>query len=303
MKLTKLKDLAAMASQMTEKTVIAVVEAHEEHTLEAVVQAAKAGIMMPMLIGNEDKINAILEKQGEAASRYSIIDTAGVEQSLKKAVELIQTNKANAIMKGKLESGQYLKAILSKENGIVSGGKLSLFALFEIPQYHKLLAVSDMGLNTYPDIEGKKAIVQNAVRLMHAIGIDNPKVAVLSSVEKLNPKMPDAVDAHALKTMNMCGEITECVIEGPISFDLATSGEAARIKGYDSPVAGDADILIVPDIAAGNMLVKSFTGFAGAMTAGTVLGAKIPIILTSRSAETSDKYYSIALAAYASAKY
>jgi phosphotransacetylase len=137
------------------------------------------------------------------------------------------------------------------------------------------------------------------VALLHTLGIENPKVAVLSSVEKVNPKMPDSVDGDALKRMNQTGEIIGCAVEGPISFDLATSSEAARIKGFDSPVAGDADLLIVPDIVSGNILAKCLTGFAGATTAGAVLGARVPVILTSRSAEASDKYYSIALAACA----
>jgi phosphotransacetylase len=195
-----------------------------------------------------------------------------------------------------------MKAIVAKENGLVpQGRKLSLIGFYETPKYHKLFAVSDMGLNTYPDLAGKRLIIENAVQLLHALGIENPKVAVLSSVEKVNPKMPDAVDGAQLKLMNARGEITGCTVEGPISFDLATSREAAAIKGYDSPVAGDADLLIVPDIAAGNILVKCLTGFCGALTAGAVLGARVPVILTSRSAEAADKYYSIALAACAAA--
>jgi phosphotransacetylase len=148
-------------------------------------------------------------------------------------------------MKGRLESGPFMKAIVSKENGLVPAGvKLSLIGFYETPKYHKLFAVSDMGLNTYPDLEGKKRIIENAVGLLHLLGIDTPKVAVLSSVEKVNPKMPDAVDGDALKAMNQIGELAGCIVEGPISFDLATSADSARIKGYLSPVAGDADLLI-----------------------------------------------------------
>lgn len=303
MKIRSFEDLAKEAREMTKKTIIAVVEAQDEHTLESVIKATQDGIMVPVLIGNDEKIRELLTHFGADPAVFEIVATSGVEESLAKAVSLIHAGKASAIMKGKLESGQFMKAIVTKENNLLAGGKLSLVGLYETPKYHKVFAVSDMGLNTYPDLEGKKIIVKNAVQLLHALGYDNPKVAILSSVEKPNPKMPDAVDGEALKQMNKDGEITGCIVEGPISFDLATSSDSARIKGYDSPVAGDADLLIVPDICAGNILVKCLTGFGDARTAGTVLGAKVPVILTSRSAETSDKYYSIALAACAAARF
>lgn len=303
MKINCFADLATEAKNMTKKTIIAVVEAQDEHTLESVIKATEDEIMVPVLIGNVDKITEMLKHFGADPSKFNIVATNGIDESLQKAVELINAGKATAIMKGKLESGQFMKAIVTKDNGLLTGGKLSLVGFYETPKYHKLFAVSDMGLNTYPDLEGKKAIIENAVKMLHALGLESPKVAVLSSVEKVNPKMPDAVDGDALKTMNLNGEITGCIVEGPISFDLATSTDSAKIKGYESPVAGDADLLIVPDIAAGNILVKCLTGFCGANTAGTVLGAKVPVILTSRSAEASDKYYSIALAACAAASY
>ena len=297
MKITCFKDLADEAKKMEKKALIAVVEAHDEHTLESIINAAKDGLMIPMLIGDNEKICGMLNKFGADHSDFDIIPSAGAEESLKCAVESVNSGKATAIMKGKLESGDFLKAIVNKENGLLVGGKLSVAGFFSPPQYHKILAVSDMGLNTYPDVEGKRSIINNAVGMLNTLGLSKPKVAVLASVEKLNPKMPDTVDADALKQMNVRGEITNCIVEGPISFDLATSAESAGIKGYDSPVAGDADLLIVPDIVSGNILAKCLTGMAGAQTAGTVLGAKIPVILTSRSAEASDKYYSIALAA------
>ena len=303
MRIACFNDLAEEAKKMTRKTVVAVVEAHDRNTLESVIKAASDGIMVPLLIGRAAEIKEILIKLGESPAEFEIIDSAGVEKSLEIAVESIREGRALTMMKGHLESGDFMKAILQKESGLVTGGKLSLIGFFETELYHKLFAVSDFGLNTYPDLDGKKAIVENAVRLFLALGFENPKIAALSSIERLNPKFPDAVDADALKRMNLNGEIKNCVIEGPIAFDLATSAEAARIKKYESPVAGDADLLLVPDICAGNMLVKSLTGFGGCRTAGTVLGARVPIILTSRSAEASDKYYSIALAACAAAGY
>ena len=265
MQIESFKDLAAEAAKRRKKTVVAVVEAQDEHTLESVVEATEDGIISPVLIGNAFKVQKLLVQLGADASKFEIMDSADTDESLQTAIALIHMGKANAIMKGRLESGEFMRAIVRKENSLVpEGGKLSLIGFYETLYYHKIFAVSDMGLNTYPDVAGKKLIIENAVELMHALGNRNPKVAVLSSVERVNPKMPDAVDGAALKAMNASGALTGCIVEGPISFDLATSKEAAQIKGYKSPVAGDADLLIVPDIAAGNILVKCLTGFCGA---------------------------------------
>ena len=299
MAIKSFKELAAAASAMPVKTVVAVVEAHDNHTLEAVIEAKKDGIIEGLLIGNAEKIAEILTANGANPADYEIIGTNSLEESLQAAVENINAGKATAIMKGKLETGQFMKAIVNKANGLMAGGLLSLVGLYEHANYHKLLAVTDQGLNTYPDVNGKKNLIINAVGLLKKLGVEEPKVAVLAAVEKVNPKMPESVDGAELKKMNQEGEITGCIVEGPISFDLAVKQGAAAIKGYESPVAGDADVLVVPDIAAGNILVKCMTDYAGAMTAGTILGAKVPVIVTSRSAEASDKYYSIALAAYA----
>ena len=299
MQIKSFKELAAAAAAMPVKTVVAVVEAHDNHTLEAVIEAKKDGMIEGLLIGNAEKIAEILTANGANPADYEIIGTNSLEESLQVAVENINAGKATAIMKGKLETGQFMKAIVNKANGLMAGGLLSLVGLFESPAYPKLLAVTDQGLNTYPDLNGKKNLIINAVGLLHSLGIEEPKVAVLAAVEKVNPKMPESVDGAELKKMNQEGEITGCIVEGPISFDLAVKKGAAAIKGYESPVAGDADLLVVPDITAGNILCKCMTDYAGAMTAGTILGAKVPVIVTSRSAEATDKYYSIALAAYA----
>ena len=299
MQIKSFKELAAAASAMPVKTVVAVVEAHDNHTLEAVIEAKKDGMIEGLLIGNAEKIAEILTANGANPADYEIIGTNSLEESLQVAVENINAGKATAIMKGKLETGQFMKAIVNKANGLMAGGLLSLVGLFESPAYPKLLAVTDQGLNTYPDLNGKKNLIINAVGLLHSLGIEEPKVAVLAAVEKVNPKMPESVDGAELKKMNQEGEITGCIVEGPISFDLAVKKGAAAIKGYESPVAGDADLLVVPDITAGNILCKCMTDYAGAMTAGTILGAKVPVIVPSRSAEATDKYYSIALAAYA----
>jgi len=300
MKISSFKKLAESVKQMKEKACVAVVCAHDLHTLEGIVAARQEGMIEPVLIGVADQISAILTSLGEKASNYEVIDRHSIEESMETAAGLVKQGKAGVIMKGKLESGPFMKGILNKENDLRTGGVLSVTGFFEMPAYHKLIAVTDIAINPHPDLEGKKSILLNAVHLLHALGHENPKVAVLASAEKVNPKIPETVDGDLLKQMNVNGEISGCIVEGPISFDLATSMEAARIKGYESPVAGDADLLFVPDLTCGNVLVKSMTGMAGAVTAGLVLGAKVPVILVSRAAEASDKYYSLALAAYAS---
>jgi phosphotransacetylase len=299
MKITKFRDLADEAKRMTKKTVVAVVQAQDEHTLDAIVNAKRENIVDALLIGDEAKIKEILAHLGANAGDFNIIPAASQEEALRLAVENIHAGKASAIMKGKLESADFLRAVVSKENNLRGGGKLSLVGFYETPAYHKLFAVSDMGMNTTPDLDTKRAILENAAGLLRKLGVETPKVAVLSESEKPNAKIPASVDAEALKKLYDAGEITGCVVEGPISFDLATSSEAAKIKGYNSPVAGDADLLIVPEIVSGNVLVKCLTGMAGATTAGTILGAKVPVIMMSRSAGTADKFYAIALAAIA----
>jgi phosphotransacetylase len=292
-----LKDLAASAASFEEKPVVVVVEAHDGHTVESVAGAAAAGIVRPVFIGNLPKISKLLGSLGTSALDFERIPSDGVQDSLRKAAELIHAGEAAALMKGSIETSVFMKGVLNERNDLLAGGRLSLAGVFETPGYHKLFVISDMGVNTYPDFECKRVIVENAVFMLNKLGNPRPKVAILAAIEKLNPKMPDTVDADALKKMNEVGKIGNCIVEGPISFDLATSAEAAEIKGYKSPVAGDADLLVVPDLIAGNILAKCVTGMAGGKTAGTVLGAKVPIILTSRSAAASDKYNSMALAA------
>lgn len=299
MKVTKFADLVTAAKGMPKKAVVAVVQAQDEHTLDAIVEAKKEGIIDALLIGNIAEIKALLTKLGGSESDYTLIPASSTEEALKLAVENINAGRASAIMKGKLDSSEFLKAVVSRDSGLRGSGKLSLIGFYETDKYHKLFAVSDMGMNIAPDVEGKRAIIDNAVGLLRKLGVDKPKVAVLADTEKVNPKVQASVDGAALKKLYESGEIKDCIVEGPISFDLSTSAEAAKIKSYDSPVAGDADLLIVPEIVTGNVLVKCLTGIAGAATAGTILGAKIPVIMTSRSAEAADKFYSIALAACA----
>ena len=302
MAITSFQDIVTAVQNNEKKTKVAVVQAQDKHALEAVVEATADGLISPILIGDADAIAAILGELGANADDYEIIAAEDEAAALAKAVELVKAGEANAMMKGKLQTGDFMRAVV-KDDEMKRGGLISLVGLYETPKYHKLFAVSDMGMNTYPDLEGKKKILLNAVELLHAMGVECPKVACLSAVEKLNPKMPDAVDGDALKQMNAAGEIEGCLIEGPISFDLAMVQGAAADKGYESPVAGDADLLLVPDIVCGNVLVKCLTEFADAGTAGIMVGARVPLIVTSRSAKSSDKYNSIALTAFVGQNY
>jgi phosphotransacetylase len=291
-------ELATTVIANSKKSRVAVVNADDAHTVEAVTIAQKDGLIETILIGDQGIISKELTAQGENPADFNIVHAADTQTALATAVSLINSAEADVLMKGHLETADFMRAILNKENDLRAGDVLSVAGFYELATYHKLLAVTDQAINTYPDLDGKRAILENAVGLLNAFGISRPKVAVLAAVEKLNPKMKETVDADALKKLNLSGEITDCIVDGPLSFDIATSNEAADIKGYKSEVAGDADLLVVPDLVCGNVLVKALTGFAKAITAGTVLGAKVPVVLTPRSAEATDKYYSLALAAY-----
>lgn len=298
MKINSFKELETSVQAKDKKARVAVVSAIDEHTVEAATNAVRNGLIDAILIGDKDIIADILVKHNDDISNYKIIDKKNVSDCIVAMAELIKNGEADAIMKGQLQTGDFMRGILSKENDLRTGNLISVVALFEIPSYDKLLAVSDVAVNTYPDLEKKKGIAINAVNTLHEIGIENPKVAVISSVEKVNPKMPDSVDAAELMKMNSEGNIEGCIVEGPISFDIATDKEAAEIKGYGGQIQGDADLLLVPDIVSGNVIAKCITGMAGGMTAGTVVGAKVPVILTPRSASAIEKYFSIALAAF-----
>jgi len=282
---------------MENKTKVCVVNAQDEHTLQAVSEAVNEGLIDAILVGDEAQIKEILEKLGQDVSKYTIVPAATLEESLATSVQLVKDGKAHALMKGKLQTAEIMRAVVH-DDYLKGTGMISLIGLYETPKYHKLFAVSDIGMNTYPDLEAKKKIVINGVNLLHAMGVETPKVGCLAAVEKLNPKMPETVDGDALKQMSKTGEIPGCIIEGPISFDLAMVKGAAAVKGYESPVAEDADFLLAPDIVCGNVLVKCLTEFADAETAGIMYGAAVPMIITSRSAKPSDKFNSIALTAF-----
>lgn len=283
-----------------DKKKVAVVAAEDEHALESVFKARNEGIVEPILIGNEEKIREISKQLNEDLKDLTIINVEEPKEAAIKAVELAREGKAQVIMKGKIQTADLLRAVVNKENGLGTGRIMSHMAMHEIPNYHKLLAVTDGGMMMYPNVQEKKQIIENAVDIFKAIGYTKPKVGILAAVENVNTKMPETVDADNLKQMNINGEITDCLIEGPISYDLVMSKESAEIKGYKSDVVADADILVVPNITTGNILGKSLVYSAEAKMAGFVIGAKVPIVLTSRGSTAEEKYLSLVLSASAS---
>ena len=292
-------DLIKKVQNLDSKKKVAVVSAQDEHTLEAVFKAKKDNIVEPILIGNKKKIIEILSRLHESVLEESIINVESDSEAAEKAVELINENKADFIMKGKIQTADLLRAVVNKENGLRTGKVMSHIVIHEIPTYHKLLAVTDGGMMMYPNNNKKKQILENAVSTFLALGYENPKVAVLAAVETVNPKMQESVDADMLKKLNIKGEIKNCIVEGPISYDLTMSKESASIKGFVSPVTGEADIIVVPNITVGNILGKSLVYSAGAKMAGFIVGAKVPIVLTSRGSTSEEKYLSLALSASA----
>ena len=287
------EQLKEMLRSMPVKRRVAVAPAQDEHTLEAIGHALADGLVEPILIGDEPKIREILEKLSIPAEGIRIIHEEDPSASIQKAADMAREGEADCIMKGKTETGALMKILVNRERGIRKNDTMSLLAFMESPYYHKVFAITDVGLLTYPNKEQKKAAIANAVEAFHTLGVECPKVAVLAAVEKVNPKMKETVEAAEIKAEGMEG----CVIEGPISYDLAMDPGAASIKGYESPIAGDADILVVPDIVSGNIAAKSLTVAGGARTGGVVLGAKVPVLLVSRAASADDKYMSIVLAA------
>ncbi len=291
------EELIGTVQKQEIKKRVGVIGADDPHTLEAVFRAKKDGLVEGVLIGNKVKIKEVLRTIGEENNGMTIVDVKELEEAAIKGVRMVNEGYIDFIMKGKIQTGDLLKAVVNKDYGLRTGGIMSHIAIHEMKNYHKLLAVSDGGMMTYPNLEQKKQIIQNAVNAFIAMGYEKPKVAVLAAVEKVNTKMPETMDAFSLKEMNRDGLIENCIVEGPISYDLTMSRESATIKGYDSPVTGDADVMIVPDIQTGNILGKCLVYSAGAKMAGFVLGAKCPIVLTSRGSTSEEKYLSLALCA------
>ncbi len=275
---------------------VAVICAEEAHTLEAVMSAGRDGIAHPILIGNRHKIE---EELGEYKDycEYTIIHAADTAKALDVTVDLVRKGETDAIMKGLIQTSDMMNMVVNKENGLRTGNLISHILVLKIPTYHKLLAITDVAMVTYPDLEQKKKLLLNAVVTLKSMGFTDIKAAVLAAVDFVNPKMPESVDAAELKKLYEAGEIPDCIVDGPMPYDLAIDKEFSSIKGYSSPVAGDADILLCPNITAGNILAKSLVFSAKSVAGAIIVGAKVPIILTSRSSSSEEKYHSVVFAA------
>lgn len=280
------------------KSVVAVAAAEDRHVLEALQLATRLGIIHPLLIGNRPEIEKIAQTIGFSLEGIGMVDHAGdAASSARIAVSKIRAGEADILMKGRVATGDLLKAVLDREEGLRTAQLLSHVAFFQSPYYHKLFCVTDVAMNIAPNLEEKVQIIQNAVSACHSLGVENPKVAVAAAVEKVNLKMEATLHATQLKQMNHDGLIEGCVIDGPFAIDIAVNAEAARNKGIAGEVAGDCDIILAPDIEAGNMFYKALNFLGGATAAAVVMGAAVPVVLTSRSDDERSKLFSIALAA------
>lgn len=277
---------------------MAVAAAEDEHVLKALQGAMKEMIVIPILVGDKEKIEQIAEAIGFELDGVELIDNReGSAASARIAVAKVKNGEADILMKGFVSTSDLLKAVLDKEIGLRIDQLLSHVAFFESPYYHKILCVTDVAMNIAPDLEAKVQIIHNAVNVCHGIGIEKPKVAVAAAIETVNPKMEATVHAARLKEMSGEGLLEDCIVDGPFAIDIAVNREAALHKGVEGGVAGDCDVILAPDIEAGNMFYKALNFLGGASSAAVVMGASVPIVLTSRSDDERSKLLSIALAA------
>ena len=268
----------------------------DANALASAVDAAKAGLIIPILVGPRARIEAAAKAADVDIAPFRLVDTPHSEASAAAAVALVRQGEAGLLMKGSLHTDELLHAVLEPETGLRTGRRLSHVYLFDVPGYPRPLLITDAAVNIAPALEEKRDIIQNAIDLAHVMGVAEPRVAVLSAVETVNPKIPSTVDAAALSKMAERGQIQGGLVDGPLAFDNAVSPAAASEKGIVSPVAGQADILLVPDLEAGNMLAKQLSFLAGADAAGIVLGARVPIILASRADSERTRLASCAVA-------
>jgi phosphate acetyltransferase len=275
----------------------AVVYPCEEIALSGAAAAAAAGLIKPTLVGPETRIRALAASLRIDLSGMDVVASPDSRTAAERAVELVGTGGADALMKGSLETAELMSRVVHKDSDLHTARRMSHVYVMHVPAYSKLLLLSDGVMNISPTLEEKVDIVQNAIELAHVLGISRPKVAILSAIEMVRPSIPSTIDAAALCKMADRGQITGAILDGPLAFDDAVSREAAAVKHIKSPVAGDPDILIVPDLDAGNMLAKEVGLFAGAEEAGIVLGAQVPIILTSRADNVRARIASCAVAA------
>lgn len=278
------------------KRTIALAGAHDSYSLEAVVEAKRKGLIQTILIGKENEIRKLLAEFNENAENYQIIHCEEDLRCTEIAVELIHKKKADIPMKGLLQTSDFMRPILNKTTGLLeSGNVVSQATVVEYAKENRFFLITDCAINITPDVQRKKQIIRNAVTLTRRLGIETANVAVLSAVEKVNPKIISTVDAELLKKASEKGEFEHCIVSGPFALDNAISKTAAMHKGINDPVAGNADILLVPDLCVGNTLTKSLVFFTDMKSAGTLLGTKVPLIAASRTDTPENKYLSILL--------
>lgn len=295
-KLSQLKDLVDK-DHKPRKMVLAASE--DAHSLSAVVEASKQNIIRPILVGDKEKTQGLAEILNLDISKFEMIHAATPAEAVMISVKMVHDGKADVLMKGKVGTSEMLKSVLNKEYGLRTGNLLSHFAYFEVETYHKLIAVTDVAMNIAPSLTEKISILNNSVKVLNSLGIEKPKVAVLGAIEKVNTDMDATLDAALLSKMNQRDQILNCIVDGPLAFDNAISVESAKHKEIKSDVAGDTDLLLMPDIEVGNVLYKSLVFFAKAKVASMIVGASVPIVLTSRSDSEQAKFDSILLAAAA----
>jgi len=268
----------------------------EETALSGAVEAAEAKLIQPILVGPRAKIEAVAKAAKIDIRNLQIVDVPHSNAAAAKAVELVRTGQAGLLMKGSLHTDELMSAIVARDGGLRTGRRLSHVFVMDVPTYHKVLIVTDGAINIAPTLEDKVDICQNAIDLAISLGCEKPKVAILAAVETVTSKMPATIDAAALCKMAERGQITGGILEGPLAFDNAINARAARTKGIRSEVAGDPDILLVPDLEAGNILAKQLTFLAHADSAGLVVGARVPVVLTSRADSVRSRTASCAVA-------
>lgn len=278
------------------KTVVVAV-AQDEPVLEAVRDAKKNGIANAILVGDKEKIIFIAKNIGMDAEEFEIIDEKDVKKASLTAVQIVSSGKADMLMKGLVETATFLRAVLNKEVGLRTGKLMSHVAVFEIPGYDRLIFLTDVAFNMYPELKEKKGIINNSVEVAKACGVELPKVAVVCAVEVVNPSMQATLDAAMLSKMNDRGQIKGCIVDGPLALDIAISEDAAKHKKIGGPVAGKADILVMPNIEAGNGMYKCLNYTTKSKSGGLLVGTSAPVILTSRADSPETKLHSIALAA------
>jgi phosphate acetyltransferase len=275
----------------------------DDASLGAVLDAAKAGIIAPILVGPAERIRAVGRAGRVDVSPYEIVDVPHSHASAARAVELVRLGRAQLLMKGSLHTDELMGEVVKRETGLRTERRVSHVFVMDVPTYHKPFIITDAAVNIFPTLDDKRDIIQNAIDFVRALGRERPKVAILSAVETVTTKIPSTIEAAALCKMADRGQIQGAVLDGPLAFDNAISAEAARTKGIESPVAGDPDIVLVPDLEAGNMLAKNLTFLSRADAAGVVLGARVPVILTSRADTERARIASCGVAAlYAAAQ-